>query len=65
MPKVKTRVAAKKVERKRRLRGSGKFPSRAVRFPPELMARIERYAKAQGISWSEALRELAIKGLDK
>jgi hypothetical protein len=56
---------AAKVVRKRRLRGSGKFPSRAVRFPPELIARIDRYAKVRSISWSEALRELAIKGLDK
>jgi Ribbon-helix-helix protein, copG family len=64
MPKVKSAIV-KKVVRKRRPRGSGKFPNVAVRLPPDLTARIDRYAKEQKLSRSEALRALATLALDK
>ena len=55
-------VAVKKVA-KRRPRGTGRHPLIAVRLPPELIARIDRYAKERGISRSEALRALAVIAL--
>jgi hypothetical protein len=44
VPIAKSTVV-KKTVRKRRPRGSGKFPNVAVRLPPDLTARIDRCAK--------------------
>jgi hypothetical protein len=57
-------VPAKKAPMKRRPRGTGKFPLIAARLPPQLILRIDRYAKGQKISRSEALRALILKGFD-
>ena len=35
----------------------------AVRFPPQMLSRLERYAKEHKISKSEAVRELVTRGL--
>jgi metal-responsive CopG/Arc/MetJ family transcriptional regulator len=37
----------------------------AIRIPPELILRIDDYARKQKISRSEALRALAVIALDK
>jgi hypothetical protein len=59
---VKT-VVAKKVVRKRRPRGSGKHPLISARLPKQVILRIERYAKDNECTRSEALLAIVLKGL--
>jgi Arc/MetJ-type ribon-helix-helix transcriptional regulator len=56
---------AKSVTRKRKERpATGESPVKAVRLPPDLAERIERWAKANGKeSHSEAMRHLLELGL--
>jgi hypothetical protein len=56
-------VIAKKVTRKRRRRGTGKDPLIAARFPPQVVSQIDRYAKENKISRSEARRALVLRSL--
>ena len=42
---------------------TGKDPMLTFRSPPELTKRIERYADAEGMPRSEAIRRLVEKGL--
>jgi hypothetical protein len=44
---------------------TGKDPLLAARFPRELIARLNNYAKEHGISRSKALRALVTEALDK
>jgi hypothetical protein len=59
-----SRVAVKKVVRKRRPRGSGRYPLTAARLPPSLVSQIDRYAREQKISRSEAIKRILERGLD-
>jgi metal-responsive CopG/Arc/MetJ family transcriptional regulator len=45
-------------------RGAGKDPLIAVRLPPQLISRLDRYAKERKISRSEAVRNFVTRGLD-
>jgi len=56
-------VAVKKVVRKRRPRGTGKYPLIAIRLSPQLISQLDRYAKERKISRSEAVREFVSRGL--
>jgi hypothetical protein len=56
-------IAKKVMMRKRRRRGTGKDPLIAARFPPQLVLQIDRYAKENKISRSEALRALVLRSL--
>jgi metal-responsive CopG/Arc/MetJ family transcriptional regulator len=51
--------------KKRRSPGVGRYPLVAVRIPPDLIARIDRYAHEQKVSRSEALRALVTEALDR
>jgi metal-responsive CopG/Arc/MetJ family transcriptional regulator len=44
---------------------TGTLPLVAVRFPAELIARIDAFAKEQKVSRSTALRALVTEALDK
>jgi metal-responsive CopG/Arc/MetJ family transcriptional regulator len=56
----------KKVKKSRAGRpATGTDPLIAARLPRELILRLDRYAKEQGVSRSKALRELITEALDK
>ena len=46
-------------KQKRRKKGSGKHPPIVVRCPPELIAKIDKFAERHAVTRSESLRHLA------
>lgn len=51
-------------KRKRGRPATGTDPLLPVRFPPELKAAVEKWARANGLSRSEAIRQLVDRALN-
>lgn len=61
-----TMPSSKKVIPKKRGRpAKGRDPVMTLRAPPDLSARLERYAKKRGVSRSQAARDLIASGLER
>jgi Ribbon-helix-helix protein, copG family len=56
-------VKAKKVVRKRRPKGSGRHPLTAARLPPSLVSQVDRYARENKTSRSDAIKQLLEQAL--